>query len=131
MVPPSSVSSAAETSLKREREREREKTKEKKEGKEKEKREEEKSKKRKRNRERTRGRDGERREGCLESTPQSYPKRIFEKDATPSRVATPPNQTSTAVWTMRLSLTGARSKGRGPVLHPRSRWKRGPRRRHA
>ena len=109
-------------------EREREKTgkgKDKEIGKEKSKR------KRKRNRKKKRGREGERREGCLESTPQSYPKRIFEEDSTPSRVATPPNQTSTAVWSMRLSLTGSRSKYLGPVIHPRSQWKRGPRRRHA
>ena len=57
-----------------------------------------------------RGREGERREACVESRSQSYPKRIFEEDPTLSRVATPPHQTSTAEWSMRLSITGPRCK---------------------
>ena len=44
-----------------------------------------------------RGREGERRDTCVESRSQSYPKRIFEEDPTLRRVATPPNQTSRGV----------------------------------
>ena len=55
-----------------------------------------------------RGRGGERRDACVESRSQSYPKRIIEEDPTLRRVATPSNQTSTAEWSMRLSLTGPR-----------------------
>ena len=64
-----------------------------------------------------RGRGRERRDACVENRSQSYPKRIIEEDPTLRRVATPPNQTSTAEWSMRLSLTGPRYKNPGP-RHP-------------
>ena len=74
-------------------------------GKEKEKRQREKKrqgKRREREKEKEaekgkRGRGRERRDACVESRSQSYPKRIIEEDPTLRRVATPPNQTSSGV----------------------------------
>ena len=75
----------------------KEKEKRQRKGKIKEKGKEKRKRKRKRNRKKKERKRGRKEKGYLESLLQCYPKWIFEEDSTPSRVATPPNQTSCGV----------------------------------